>query len=77
LEGLDYLRMANNDAELDGNVLPFISFGINQKADVCVAHDDRITSKPGWLNSFTGTGDNLVVTDQGRSFTFRASNKTF
>ena len=30
---------------------------------VYVAHDNRITTKPSWLSSFTDTGDNLFTTD--------------
>ncbi len=41
----------------------WFSFDAKQDVIVYVAHDDKITTKPSWLSSFTDTGDNLVTTD--------------
>ena len=58
LAGLDYLRTANGDKGLAGPGI--VSFDVSQDVTVYVAHDDRITSKPGWMASFVDTGNDLV-----------------
>ena len=62
--GLPYLKAANDDKGTTGDSL--VSFDVSQDVSVYVAHDDRITPKPGWLASFADTGDNL--TSRGGSF---------
>ena len=62
--GLSYLKTANDDKGTTGD--PLVSFDVNQDVSVYVAHDDRITPKPGWLASFADTGDNLE--SRGGSF---------
>ncbi len=56
-----YIKTANDDK--NANEASFITFDVNQDVTVNVAYDDRISTKPSWLTSFTDTGDNLVTTD--------------
>ena len=61
VQGATYIQTANNDkAATNTN---FLSFTVNQSVSVYVAHGDRITPKPAWLNTFTDTGTNLVTSD--------------
>jgi len=59
LLGSTYIRTANNDKASTEN--PFLTFDAEQDVTIYVAHDDRITLKPSWLDDFSNTGDNLVV----------------
>jgi Bacterial Ig domain len=61
VQGAAYIRTANNDKTATNAA--FLSFTVNQPVSVFVAHDDRITPKPSWLNTFTDTGANLVTSD--------------
>ena len=61
LQSSTYIKTANDDKASNG--ASFLTFEVNQDVTVYVAHDDRITTKPSWLSSFTDTGDNLVTTD--------------
>ena len=61
LQGTTYIKTANADKV--SSDASFLTFEVNQDVTVYVAHDDRITTKPSWLVSFTDTGDNLVTTD--------------
>jgi len=61
LTNTTYIRPANNDKNSTGS--SFMSFDVNQSVTIYVAHDDRITPKPTWLNSFNNTGDILVTSD--------------
>ena len=61
LQGTTYIKTANDDKA--SSSASFLTFEVNQDVTVYVAHDDRITTKPSWLASFTDTGDNLVTTD--------------
>jgi len=61
LSGATYIQTANNDKNSTGS--SFLSFDVNQPLTVYVAHDDRITPKPTWLNSFTNTGGILITSD--------------
>jgi hypothetical protein len=61
LKGSTYIKTANHDKGSSGD--SFLSFDVNQNATIYVAHDDRSTIKPSWMNSFTDTGDNIVTTD--------------
>jgi hypothetical protein len=62
---LQYMRTDNDDKQQTAN--PFLSFDVNQPVTVYVAHDDRITTKPSWMSSFTDTGDDIDSTDWPRS----------
>ncbi len=61
LNGATYIKTANGDSK--SKAASFLTFNVNQDVTVYVAHDDRITTKPSWLVSFTDTGDNLVTTN--------------
>jgi hypothetical protein len=61
LESATYIRTANNDKSSIGD--EFMSFELSDDATVYVAHDDRITTKPSWMDSFTDTGQDIVTTD--------------
>jgi hypothetical protein len=61
VDGAMYIKTANDDKNSSG--ASFITFDVNQNVTVYVAHDDRITTKPSWMVSFSDTGDNLVTTD--------------
>ncbi|MDR4483588.1 MAG: Ig-like domain-containing protein [Nitrospirales bacterium] len=61
VQGATYIQTANNDKAATNAA--FLSFTVNQPVSVYVAHGDRITTKPSWLNTFTDTGANLVTSD--------------
>ncbi len=61
LGGATYIKTANDDE--GSSAATFLTFDVNLDVTVYVAHDDRITTKPSWLTSFTGTGNDLVTTD--------------
>ncbi len=61
VQGAAYIRTANDDKAATNTT--FLSFTVNQPVSVYVAHGDRITTKPSWLNTFTDTGTNLVTSD--------------
>jgi len=65
LDGAAHLRTANDDKGTMGASL--VTFDVNQNVQVYVAHDDRYTTKPAWLNSFTLTSIVLKSTDVPRS----------
>jgi len=54
-----YIKTENDDKTSTGS--SFLTFEINMASTVYVAHDDRITTKPDWMNSFTDTGDALTT----------------
>jgi len=58
VQGLTYLKTANDDKLSTGN--NFLSFDTSQPLTIYVAHDDRYTTKPSWLSSYTITNDNIV-----------------
>ena len=57
--GAAYIMTANNDKQASGN--PFVSFDVNQEVTVYVAHDDQLSPKPAWLQTFTDTGVNINI----------------
>ena len=59
LRGHHYIMTANEDKTVDGDA--FLSFVTDKHITVYVAHDDRITMKPNWLNGFKDTGLALVT----------------
>ncbi len=65
LKGLTYLKTANGDKAITGT--QFLSLTINQSVTLLIAHDDRITTKPAWLDSFTDTGENLTIANRTHS----------
>jgi hypothetical protein len=70
--GLNYIKTATDDRyDTRSN---FLQFDVNQDVTVYVAYDDRISTKPSWLSSFTDTGDNLV---RDGSVTFSIYARTY
>ncbi|KCZ72292.1 nitrous oxidase accessory protein [Candidatus Methanoperedens nitroreducens] len=69
-EGLRYIRTANDDKASNGST--FLEFDTISDMTVYIAHDDRISSKPSWLLSFTDTGDKLI--SDGGTFSIYARN---
>ncbi len=63
-ENLPVLRTANNDKGATGN--DFLSFDVNRPVAVYVAYDSRIANLPGWLSSWTATGEQIFDTDTTR-----------
>jgi len=68
-----YIKTANDDKHSTDS--SFMTFDINRDASVYVAHDDRLTTKPSWLGSFTDTGDDLI--DDGEYVHFSLYKKDF
>ena len=65
LQDTTYIKTANNDKR--SSAASFLTFDANQDVIVYVAYDDRITTKPSWLESFTDTGDDLIVNGENHS----------
>ncbi len=65
LQGLTFIRTANNDKS-DANPA-FLSFTIDQPANIYVAYDSRVARLPHWLTDhFVSTSYSLGVSDQGQ-----------
>jgi hypothetical protein len=71
----EFIRTANDDKSSSGDD-PFITFEVDQNVTVCVSHDNRITNKPNWLNSFEDTGED-IQTDDPRSQGFSVFCRDF
>ena len=61
LQNATYLKTANDDKDSSG--VTFLTFDVNQPVTVYVAHDERITTKPAWLNAFTALAETVDTTD--------------
>ena len=59
VQGLSFIRTANNDATSSAD--NFIEFEVNIPAAIYVAHDERLSKKPAWLDEYERT-DLLVQT---------------
>ncbi len=71
IAGANWIRPANSSKTYTSDNL--VTFTISQQAKVYVASDDRITTKPSWLSSWTNTG--LQIADNEsipRTFTLYA-----
>jgi hypothetical protein len=63
LEGLSYIRTANDDKNAEPGSSSFLTFDISADAIVYVAHDDRL-ARPEWLLSgFADTGLDVDASD--------------
>jgi formylglycine-generating enzyme required for sulfatase activity/tRNA A-37 threonylcarbamoyl transferase component Bud32 len=58
VDGAVALRTANDDKDSSGD--SYLSFHVNQEVTVYVAHDSRMTNKPGWLAAFRNTGEDIL-----------------
>ncbi len=72
--GCDWISTACDSKNYTGTTLA--TFTVNTAAIVYVAVDDRVTTKPSWLSSWTDTGDN-ITDDESPSVTFSLYSKTF
>lgn len=59
LDAATYIQPANNDKNATDNA--FLSFDINENANIYVAHDNRTSVKPSWLSVFTDTGIDINI----------------
>src|SRR6185312_13583026 len=76
LQGLTYIRPANDDKDAFPGSASVLSFDINQSATIYVAHDDRLPP-PSWLtSSFQNTGIDLA-SPQRTPATYRVFRRTF
>ena len=74
--GSDWIRTAGDSKAYTED--PLVTFTVTADADVLVAHDDRITSKPSWLTSgWTDTGNDIVCDEEGTLRYFSVFSKTF
>lgn len=58
VSGCNWIRTANDSKAYTSD--PLVTFKVTQNADVLVAHNDLITTKPSWMSGWTDTGDNLT-----------------
>ena len=72
--GCSWIRTACDSKTYIGATL--CTFTVSQNADVYVASDDRISTKPSWMSGWTDTGDNLVD-NQGSPMTFSLYKKSY
>jgi hypothetical protein len=70
LAGSDWIRTANDSKAYTGNTLTFTLTG---SADIYIAHDDRVNSKPAWLSDWTDIGDDLIDSSGGVFSLFKKS----
>ncbi|MBK8798839.1 MAG: VWA domain-containing protein [Anaerolineales bacterium] len=61
LQGRSYILTSNNDSVKYDLVL---TVTVNKPIKLYVAHTDRQTPKPSWLNTFQDTGENLTFVDR-------------
>lgn len=59
LQGKTYIRTANDD-KLNRSK-EFLSFRLSEPGVVYVAHDDRHSTRPSWLDEFSDTGELVVL----------------
>lgn len=59
--GSDWIRTAADAKKVVGASLA--TFKVTAEADVYVAHDDRILTKPTWLRDWKDTGDDILNTE--------------
>ena len=61
VQGLTYIRTANEDKNSHGE--GHLTFDLNVPATLYVAHDERLSRKPGWMSDFTRTDLLLPTSD--------------
>ncbi len=70
----DWIRTAADAKKFIGQAL--VTFKVTADADVYVAHDDRVVTKPAWFKDWTNTGDRIVNTEPN-PVTFSIFKKSF
>jgi pectinesterase len=73
-EGAEWIRPACDSKNYTGLVLATFIAGADQ--EVYVAHDERITNKPSWLNRWTRTND-IIIDNQSSPVRYRLYRKDF
>jgi hypothetical protein len=63
LSGATYLATPNEDAETEEHNFQ-LAMSINRPSTIYVAFSDGYASRPGWLQSFNDTGQDLTFVDQ-------------
>lgn len=63
VEGHTFMQTANDDKTSAASDNDFLRFSIDRDATIYVAHDNRITTKPAWLDSFVDIGVDVDTTD--------------
>jgi len=58
LAGSDWIRTSMDGKNFTGDVL--LSFKVTADADVYIAYDDRVITKPSWFKGWVDTGEDLV-----------------
>ncbi|SVA50594.1 uncharacterized protein METZ01_LOCUS103448, partial [marine metagenome] len=61
VQGLTFIRTANNDAKSAGDTL--VQFDVNIPAAIYVAHDERLGEKPKWMSEYQRTDLVLNTSD--------------
>ncbi|MFD2328092.1 hypothetical protein ACFSR7_02450 [Cohnella sp. GCM10020058] len=69
--GSDWIRPANESKAYTGTTLA--SFKVNAAADVYVAHNDAIATKPSWMSTWTDTGLD-ATSDAGLTYSLYKKN---
>ena len=75
LEGAAYIKTWHGDRTKTGST--FLTFDVNLAVTVYIAHSDRITTKPSWLASFTDTGEDILVSNNGKTKTLSIFTKDY
>ena len=80
IAGLDWIRpIIPGLVHVQYTADPIATFQVTADADVFIAHSDAIAVKPAWMQGFTDTGDNLLVSAGNMTLTTTMSifKKTF
>jgi polygalacturonase len=72
--GNEWIRTANDSKAYASD--PLATFTVTSSADVYVAHNDSISTKPSWLSGWTDTGEN-IVNNESTPRTFSLYKKSF
>ncbi|MDP4183370.1 MAG: hypothetical protein Q8942_20060, partial [Bacillota bacterium] len=73
LNGAEWIRVANDSKAYTGS--PLATFKVNSTADIFIAYDDRITTKPSWFTGWTDTGTD-IKDNQSTPITYSVFKKT-
>nr|WP_229261714.1 right-handed parallel beta-helix repeat-containing protein [Duganella margarita] len=73
--GADWIRTANASKSYTGATL--LTFSVTRNSTVYVAIDDRITTLPAWLSTWTSTPDKLIDNEAGTTRQFSIYQKSY
>ena len=57
------LIKTNNDEE-GSTVSTYLSFDINANAEIYIGYDNRVTSTPDWMDSYSPIGETVIISDR-------------